>query len=315
MVRRTRHKKTNVGAASGEAAGGAAEGGRSRRGARLLKIRDVSLFVDVVGQGYPLLLMHGGPSLDHWSLMPFRRCAGQFTVIFYDHRCNGRSVGAPVSSMTFENLTADADALRQKLGFARWAVLGHSFGGHVALEYALRYPGSLSHLVLLDTGGEARWSQQNAADLIARRGYSPKKVKLVRRWFNGEFAPHEYFPIVMRIGNAYFHHPSLRLTARETIHGGWRTKYRPPAFIFAGRHLLKGWTVMDRLGEITVPTMVMAGRDDFVFPPECQRELAAGIPHARLQIIDRAGHNPYSEQTAEVMAAIRHFLSADTPAA
>ena len=56
--------------------------------------------------------------------------------------------------MTMENLTADADALRQALGFEKWAVLGHSFGGNVALEYALRYPQSLSHLVLVDTGGD-----------------------------------------------------------------------------------------------------------------------------------------------------------------
>jgi proline iminopeptidase len=286
-----------------------------RRGAGLLKIRDVSLFVDVIGRGYPLLLMHGGPSLDHWSLAPFRQCADQFTVIFYDHRCNGRSTGAPVSSMTFENLTADAEALREELGFERWAVLGHSFGGHVALEYALRYPGSLSHLVLLDTGGEARWAQKNAADLLARRGYSPKKVGLVRRWFNGEFAPHEYVPMAMQIGPAYYHHPSLRQMAREEVQGGWRMKFRPQTLIFAGRHLLKDWTVMERLGEITVSTLVMAGSSDFVFPPECQRELAAGIPNARLQIIDRAGHSPHSEQTAEVMATLKQFLSADTPAA
>lgn len=65
---------------------------------------------------------------------------------------------------------------------------------------------------------------------------------------------------------------------------------------------------MDRLGEITVPTLVMAGRDDFLFPPAHQRELAAGIPDARLRIIERAGHNPHSEQPDEVMAAIRDFL-------
>jgi pimeloyl-ACP methyl ester carboxylesterase len=87
------------------------------------------------------------------------------------------------------------------------------------------------------------------------------------------------------------------------------------AFIFAGRHLLKDWTVMDRLGEITVPTLVMAGSYDFVFPPECQRELAAGIPNARRQLIDRAGHNPHSEQTATVMAAVRRFLSSGAPRA
>ncbi len=313
MTEQTQHVQAPAGVTDKRARGAASGNNGSQRGAGRLRVRDVSLFVDVIGQGYPLLLMHGGPSLDHWSLAPFRQLAGQFTVIFYDHRCNGRSTGAPVSSMTWENLTADAEALREKLGFERWAVLGHSFGGHVALEYALRYPGSLSHLVLLNTGGDARWDQQNAADLLARRGYSPKKAELVRRWFNGELTPREYFPMFMRIGDVYHTHFGLWL-ARDMVHGAWRSRIRPEALIFAGRDLLKGWTVMDRLGEITVPTLVIAGRDDGVFPPDCQHELAAGLPDARLHLVDHAGHNPHAEQTAEVMAAIRHFIPADTPA-
>ena len=276
-----------------------------------MSIRDVSLNVQVVGHGYPLVLMHGGPSLDLWSLWPFRACADQFTLVFYDHRCNGRSVGAPVSSMTWENLTADADAPREKLGFERWAVLGHSFGGHVALEYALRYPESLSHLVLLDTAGDSHWSQQNVAELLAKRGYSPEKAELVRRGFNGDFTPREYFRIFMRFADAYSYGSSWRLLARSAIHGGWRSKYRPEAMIFAGRHLLKGWTVMDRLGEITVPTLVLAGQQDFLFPPEAQAQLASGIRNARLHIVERAGHNPHEERTAEVMQAVRDFISAD----
>jgi len=56
-----------------------------------ISIRGVSLFVDVVGHGYPLVLMHGGPGLDHISLLDLRPLADQFTLIFYDHRCNGRS--------------------------------------------------------------------------------------------------------------------------------------------------------------------------------------------------------------------------------
>jgi proline iminopeptidase len=67
---------------------------------------------------------------------------------------------------------------------------------------------------------------------------------------------------------------------------------------------------MDRLGDIKVPTLVMAGRDDFIFPPEHQAELAAGIPNARLRIIERAGHNPHSERPAEVMEALRNFMGA-----
>jgi proline iminopeptidase len=102
----------------------------------------------------------------------------------------------------------------------------------------------------------------------------------------------------------------LRLTLRDLIRGEWRSKLRPEALIFAGRHLAKGWTVMDRLGEIKAPTLVMAGRDDFVFPPEHQLELAARIPNARLRIIERAGHNPHSERPDEVMEAVRDFISA-----
>jgi proline iminopeptidase len=276
-----------------------------------MSIRDVSLFVEIIGRGYPVLLMHGGPGADHWSLASFRRCADQFTLVFYDQRCNGRSDGAPVTSMTWENLTADADALRQRLGFERWAVIGHSFGGHVALEYALRYPDSLSHLVLLDTGGDSRWSRRNAADLLAKRGYRPEKVELVRRFFNGEIEPKEMFGALMRFGDAYYSHPSVWHVVREMMQGEWRSKVRGEPLVFAGRQLLKGWTVMDRLGEITIPTLVMAGRDDFLFPPESQAELAAGIPNARLRIIEGAGHNAHSEQTAEVMEAVRDFISAE----
>jgi proline iminopeptidase len=169
-----------------------------------MQIRDISLFVEVVGRGYPLLLMHGGPGADHCSMLPLRRGADRFTLVFYDHRCNGRSAGPRLSSMTWENLTADADALRRKLGFERWAVLGHSFGGMVALEYALRFPDSLSHLVLLDTCGDIRWAQEHAPRELARRGYSRGTVALARRFFNGQIAPNEMLSALMRFGNAYY---------------------------------------------------------------------------------------------------------------
>ena len=67
---------------------------------------------------------------------------------------------------------------------------------------------------------------------------------------------------------------------------------------------------MDRLGEIKVSTLVMAGREDFLFPPEHQVQLASGICSARLRIIERAGHNPHSERPEEVMAAVRDFIGA-----
>jgi proline-specific peptidase len=275
-----------------------------------MSIRDVSLFVKVIGDGYPLVLMHGGPGVDHSTMLTFQSLADQFTLILYDHRCNGRSEGAEVTSMTWENLTADADELRQSLGFDKWAVLGHSFGGMVALEFALRYPQSLSHLVLLDTCGDSRWVQQNAPRILAKRGYSQSTVKTAERFYNGEITPDEFMPSVRKLSTAYYHKINPLQLARD-IALGMRMKTRPEALIFGYSQLLKGWTVMDRLDEIQVPTLVMAGRDDFQFPPEHQAEIAAGIPNAHLEIIERAGHNSNSEQPAAVIEAFRHFMDTE----
>lgn len=273
-----------------------------------MSIRGISLNVKVIGHGYPLVLMHGGPSADLYSMMSLRPCADRLTLVFYDHRCNGRSEGAEVTSMNMENLTADADALRQALGFEKWAVLGHSFGGYVAMEYALRYPQNLSHLLLVDTGAENRWAQENAPKVLAERGFSPEIVNLARRFLNGLIEPKEMFPSLMKLGDAYTYHVSLR-QAPHMIVGGLQTKLRPEALIYSETHFLKGWTIKDRLGEIKVPTLVIAGRQDFIYPPDCQEELAAGIPNARLVFVDRASHSPHQEHPAEVIKAIRDFMA------
>lgn len=274
-----------------------------------MQIRDVSLFVNVMGHGYPLLLMHGGPGLDHTSLLALQPLADQFTLIFYDHRCNGRSAGAEVSSMTFENLTADADALRQTLGFDQWAVLGHSFGGNVALEYALRYPQNLSHLILMNTGGDQWWVNQNAPELLAKRGYNASVVQAARRFYNGQLTPGEFLRTSMKFMSAYFYRNFLLVMAHEVLSAGPRPKMRPEPLIFGYSQLLKNWTVMDRLNEIKVPTLVLAGRHDFLFPPEHQAILADRLPNADLLLIERAGHNPQMEQSVQVISAIRDFLA------
>lgn len=271
-----------------------------------IAIRDVSLFVKVMGHGQPLVFMHGGPGLDHTTLCSLEPLADQYTLVFYDHRCNGRSTGQ-VDSMTWENLTADADTLRSTLGYDKWAVAGHSFGGHVALEYALRYPERVSHLLLLDTAGSAWWPQHNAPEILRKRGYRLSTVQAARRFYNGQLRPDEVRPIVMKFLGAYFYHVRS-LASPAAVRAAFRLKMRPEAHVFGFGQLLPGWTVMARLNEIDVPALVLAGRHDFLFPPEHQAILAERMPNAILEIIERAGHNPQDERPAEVIEAIRRFL-------
>lgn len=277
-----------------------------------MSIRGVSLFVKVMGRGYPLLLMHGGPSQDYTSLLPLHPLADQFTLVFYDHRCNGHSDGIEVTSMTWENLTADAEALRQMHGFKKWAVLGHSFGGQVALEYALRYPQSLTHLVLMDSGGDQWWVNHNAPELLAKRGFSPGAVQAARHFFNGQLTQAEYMSTALKFFSAYFYHMGPLDLIRALLFEP-HPKFQPEALIYGYSQLLQGWSVMDRLSEIKVPTLVVAGRYDFLFPPEHQAILADKLPNAKLELIERAGHNPETERPVELISAIRNFFLAHPP--
>lgn len=278
----------------------------------MMPIRDVSLFVKVMGAGEPLLLMHGGPGLDHTTFSSLEPLADQFTLVFYDHRCNGRSTGA-VESMTMDNLTTDADALRQALGYDEWSVLGHSFGGMVALEYALRYPERLSRLLLLDTWADARWVQEIALEILQRRGYGPGAVEAARRFFTGDAVPAEVYRLARKFLFAYYHRFGPLSLARAVL-GGLRVKMRADTHVFGFREVYTGWTVMDRLQEIEAPTLVLAGRDDFLSPSEHDAIMADRMPHAQLEIIERAGHNAHDERTPDVLPILRRFLATTRPA-
>lgn len=273
----------------------------------MMPIRDVSLYVKTMGQGNPLLLMHGGPGLDHTTLHVLKPLADQFTLIFYDHRANGRSSGA-AESMTWDNLTADAEAIRESLGFDQWSILGHSFGGQVALEYALRYGDRVSHLVLLDTCGDAKRYNLNAPEILRRRGYSDDTVKAVKKFFTGNMKVDEVFPTVKKFLTAYFYQFHFWDWPRALIEGS-HLKFRPEPVVHAFSKLVKNWSVMDRLGEIDIPTLVMGGRFDFLFPPEHLAILADRLPDARLEIIENAGHSPHVEQPKQTIPILRRFLS------
>jgi proline iminopeptidase len=133
-------------------------------------------------------------------------------------------------------------------------------------------------------------------------------VELARRFLSGEIEPKEMFPSLMKLGTVYSPHLSLWHMPQMLLMG-LQTRLQPEAMIFGETQLLRNWNIMDRLGEISAPTLVIAGCEDFVYPPEHQRELAAGIPNAHLVLIDRAGHNPHDEQPKAVLRLIRDFLA------
>jgi len=132
-------------------------------------------------------------------------------------------------------------------------------------------------------------------------------VFIVGRFYHGELRPDEVRPIVMKFIGAYFYRFGL-FALPQAVTSAFRLKMRPDAHVFGFSQLLARWTVMDRLHEIEVPTLVLGGRHDFLFPPEHQAILADRLPGAELELIERAGHSPHAERAREVIARVRPFM-------
>jgi len=278
-------------------------------GGRLIDLasRKVSLFVRTVGDGYPMLLMHGGLGVDHTTLLPMARASEGFRLIFYDHRCNGRSKGAALPSLTWENLTQDAEALGEALGIRKWAVLGHSFGGFIAQEYALRFPDRITHLILMDTGADCTLVREGVPAVLKNRGYTPSEVEAARQLFTGELPPGKLPVTMIKLRKAYTSDQSLRMQLR-VFANALRIRSRADSCTYGFKTLLKNWSTLDRLGDIKVPVLLVAGTEDFQFPPEHQKRMKARLPNATYVPIEGCSHNPLVEAPQKTIEAIRWFM-------
>ncbi|RMG87369.1 MAG: alpha/beta fold hydrolase, partial [Bacteroidetes bacterium] len=115
-----------------------------------LELNGTQLFCKVIGQGSPLLVIHGGPGLGHAYFLPhFEKLAQDHTLIFYDQRASGQSASDLDSAdISLDLFLKDIDALRAYFGQEKISLLGHSWGGLLAMQYALKYPDRIDKLIL-----------------------------------------------------------------------------------------------------------------------------------------------------------------------
>jgi proline iminopeptidase len=263
-------------------------------------LNGTELFYFEVGEGLPCLVMHGGLGFDHSSLHPWLDPLGeQIHLVYYDHRSNGRSGRPPQETLTFEQFCSDADALREYLGFEKVAVLGYSFGGFIALEYALRYPERLSHLILLDTAPAFDYGEEIEAN-ARRKGATPEQLEALDAAVDDEA---EFWDLLKRIEPLYFH--TFDADLAERVLG--KTIVCVEA-ADAGEALTEEWDLTLRLGEISAPTLILVGRDDFITPPSQAKIMHERIPNSELVIFERSGHFPHVEEPEAFFAAVRGWL-------
>lgn len=268
---------------------------------RLVEVADTRLYVVERRdgrRGYPLICLHGGPGVDHHTFADYLDpLVPEVRVILVDLRAHGLSDDAPPETLTVQRLAADVVALAGALELEQYAVLGHSFGGSVALRLAIDHPDAAAALVLSPASASPAalpsFEQRIAhvgPELRARLDDARDPLARFQAFIAACFADErdERIPDYLRRRAAMV----MRNDTAERM----------------SAHRLDR-DLADRLEQVRLPTLVLHGRHDRNTPLAFGEQLARGIAGAQLVVFEHSGHFAFVEEQDAYLAAVRRFLN------
>jgi pimeloyl-ACP methyl ester carboxylesterase len=253
----------------------------------------------VVGSGPACLVVHGGPGLHHAPYRSLDPLARGRSLVYWDQRGHGRSAPLPDGPVEMALFADDAVALADRLGLGRFAVFGHSFGGWVAQELALRHPERVSRLVLAGTTPGQLGATESPDDDQGPPA-PPEVAALMSRM------PADDAELIEMYAQLAPHFTRGRGTERlgDALRPGLvSADSMRRVFDALGR-----WSSVDRLGAIACPTMVLAGRHDVFCSPQQHLRIVRRIPGAELVVFEASGHFVWLEEPAAFFPRVDAWL-------
>jgi proline iminopeptidase len=279
------------------------------------KIRDTEIYFDIEGMGLvpdgramrekPVaFVVHGGPGGDHSSFKPvLSPLAERMQLVYFDHRGQGRSAHGDPAKYTLDENVEDMEALRHHLGLGPIVSIGTSYGGMVALAHAARYPTAVSHLIAVVTAAHGGFIKR-AQEILEERG-TPEQREVAAPVWQGAMmdrAQMQRFYAVMGPLYSRRHDPAAAALGHE------RTLHEPEPLNRAFGGFLRDFDLRPELGRITAPTLVIAGRHDWICPPEFSEEIARLVPRAELRIFENSSHSVRADEPQALLDAIAGFV-------
>ncbi|HET7883392.1 MAG TPA: alpha/beta fold hydrolase [Acetobacteraceae bacterium] len=280
-------------------------------------VRGTRIYFDVEGLGLvpdgttmrerPVaMVIHGGPGGDHSGFKPgYTALAARMQLVYFDHRGQGRSDRADPATYTLDENVQDMEALRCHLGLGPIVSIGTSYGGMVAMAHAARYPDAVSHLVLVVTAAHGGFIER-AQVFVREHGTDEQREVCETLWTGGFRSEEEMRRYYRAMGPLY----ARSYDAASGDAGRARTIHSPEPLnrAFGPDGFLRSFDLRPELSRITAPTLVLAGRHDWICPPEFSEEIASLIPGADLRIFERSSHSIRGDEPEAMVDAILGFL-------
>jgi proline iminopeptidase len=277
---------------------------------RLVDIGDTELFIAERGQGHPLIVLHGGPGLDHHMFGDYLDpLADECRLILVDQRANGRSGRPPEATWTLDQNAADVSLLAAALGLQDYAVLGHSYGAFVALQHAVAFPGAAAQTIISCGVPSGRLLLSHVEHELANFEPLFLREQVTQSWAKEQEArtPEDVAALIAEQLPFHFADPldpRIADFARRTA----EMVFAPEVLRKAASAAYGSIEVESRLGEIPQALLVLAGRRDRTCSVEAAEVIAAGAPNSELCIFEHSGHMCFAEETERYLDTVRSFL-------
>lgn len=275
----------------------------------LMAINGTELFVKVMGEGEPIIMLHGGPGAEHIFFGKYTEAlANDYQLIYYDQRSTGFSIpDIDPAHLNVDTFLADLDGVRQAFNHEKVTLLGWSWGGDLALLYALKYPEHLNGIILVAPGslsGEfdeawnAKWEERSTPEGTAALDAAYEKLTAEKTGAAYvEFA--KVFLPMWVADKAVIEGLEIVIPDNSAIYGD--------AVATGVLADLDNRDLVTEVAAIQTPTFILHGDEDLI-PLASSQQIHEAIPSSQLVVLEGTGHIPFVEAPAQFYATVREFM-------
>lgn len=270
-------------------------------------INGCNIYYEVLGEGNAetIFFIHGAPGLGDCrnDIKAFSTLASDYQLVFLDMRGSGRSEDVP--PYTHEKWTEDIEVLKNELGLDQIHILGGSYGGYLALEYAIRYPQSVKSVLLRDTAANNK-SNDDSIERALKANLNGLNEEKLKRLFEGKVTSNQ------ELKDTFFKLQPLYTVkydeekVKEKIDSIY---YHYETHNYAFNQNKVSFDISEDIKKIKVPVLITVGTHDWITPVECSDLLSENIPNNTYIKFENSGHSPHLEENAKYIEHVKEFLS------